>query len=242
MAPLDPRDPRDPSGSAEPGDPHRDDGADDGAAAASDGAGRDPELEREQHLVSRRGALSDEIARRWDPRQLLRTVGRGAGTGAALDATTRGKFERRLGVDLGGVRVYTGEFAEKVTTRHGAEAVTVGGTGMIFMSGSPDRSPATSAGRALLAHELTHVAQSARGIYRSAPGERAPLATEEHEAEAEAVEAEELRGPGSADGSPLDPEQSEAQLVESVGGRVLELIYEDERVSAERNGTPRYRP
>lgn len=235
MAPLDPRDSRDPSGSVEPGDAQRDD-----ADAAADGWPRDPELEREQRLVSRRGALSDEIARRWDPRQLLRTVGRGAGAGAPLDATTRGKFERRLGVDLGGVRVYTGEFAEKVTTRHGAEAVTVGGTGMIFMSGSPDRSPATSAGRALLAHELTHVAQSARGIYRSAPGERPPLATEEHEAEAEAVEAEELRGPGSE--SRLDPEQGEAQLFEAVSARVLELIYEDERVSAERNGTPRYRP
>lgn len=237
MAPLDPRDSRDPSGSAEPGDPQRD--HEDGLAG--DGWARDHELEREQRLVSRRGALSDEIARRWDPRQLLRTVGRGAGAGAPLDATTRGKFERRLGVDLGGVRVYTGEFAEKVTTRHGAEAVTVGGTGMIFMSGSPDRSPATSAGRALLAHELTHVAQSARGIYRSAPGERPPLATEEHEAEAEAVEAEELRGPGP-DASQLDPEKAQAQLLESVSARVLELIYEDERVSAERNGTPRYRP
>ncbi len=237
MAPPDPRDPRDPSGSSEPGDPREDD-----AAAASDGWGRDPELEREQRLVSRRGALSDEIARRWDPRQLLRTVGRGAGTGTPLDATTRGKFERRLGVDLGGVRVYTGEFAEKVTTRHGAEAVTVGGTGMIFMSGSPDRSPATSAGRALLAHELTHVAQSARGIYRSAPGERPPLATEEHEAEAEAVEAEELRGPGPAEGSMLDPQKAEEQLLESVSARVFELIYEDERVSAERNGAPRFRP
>jgi hypothetical protein len=237
MAPPDLSGPRDPSGSSEPGDPREDEGA-----AASDGWARDPELEREQRLVSRRGALSDEIARRWDPRQLLRTVGRGAGTGTPLDATTRGKFERRLGVDLGGVRVYTGEFAEKVTTRHGAEAVTVGGTGMIFMSGSPDRSPATSSGRALLAHELTHVAQSARGIYRSAPGERPPLATEEHEAEAEAVEAEELRGSGSADGSMADPQKAEEQLLESVSARVFELIYEDERVSAERNGTPRFRP
>src|SRR5688572_11945595 len=82
-------------------------------------------------------SLNDEIARRWDPAKLLRMVGRGGGTGAPLDATTRAHFERRLGVDLGGVRVYTGEFAEKVTSRHSAEAVTVGGTGMIFMSGTP---------------------------------------------------------------------------------------------------------
>ncbi|HTE56148.1 MAG TPA: DUF4157 domain-containing protein [Kofleriaceae bacterium] len=233
--PSDPRDPRDPrEDDAEQGGAGHD-----GAGGGSDGAGGGSD--REHVEVSRRGALSDEIARRWDPRQLLRTVGRGAGSGTPLDATTRGRFERRLGVDLGGVRVYTGEFAEKVTTRHAAEAVTVGGTGMIFMSGTPDRSPATSAGRALLAHELTHVAQSSRGIYRSAPGERPPLATEEHEAEAEAVEAEELHGPGG-DQKGLDPEKAEAQILEAVTARVLDLVYDDERVHAVRNGEPRTRP
>ncbi len=193
-----------------------------------------------------RPALSEEIARRWDPSRLLRMVSRGAGKGEPLDPITRARFERRLGADLTGVRVYTGEFAEKVTTHHAAEAVTVGGTGMIFMRGTPDRSPATSAGRALLAHELTHVAQSSRGIYRSAPDERPPLATEEHEAEAEAIEAEEAQ---IASGEKLPDGQDEAsrekaqdELLDQVTARVLDLVYEEERVHALRNGDTRHRP
>ncbi|HKE17922.1 MAG TPA: DUF4157 domain-containing protein [Kofleriaceae bacterium] len=207
-----------------------------GAAGAADGADA-------REIEPGRPALSEEIARRWDPSRLLRMVGRGAGRGEPLDAGTRARFERRLGVDLGGVRVYTGEFAEKVTTQHSAEAVTVGGTGMIFMSGTPDRSPATSAGRALLAHELTHVAQSSRGIYRSAPDERPPLATEEHEAEAEAVEAEEasLAGGGGDDGK-VDLGKAQEELIEVVTGRVLHLLYDDDRVSTLRNGDARHRP
>jgi len=193
-----------------------------------------------------RPALSEEIARRWDPSRLLRMVSRGAGKGEPLDPITRARFERRLGADLTGVRVYTGEFAEKVTTHHAAEAVTVGGTGMIFMRGTPDRSPATASGRALLAHELTHVAQSSRGIYRSAPDERPPLATEEHEAEAEAVEAEEAQ---IASGEKLPDGQDEAsqekareELLEQVTARVLDLVYEDERVHLLRNGDMPHRP
>lgn len=193
-----------------------------------------------------RPALSEEIARRWDPSRLLRMVSRGAGKGEPLDPITRSRFERRLGVDLAGVRVYTGEFAEKVTTHHAAEAVTVGGTGMIFMRGTPDRSPATASGRALLAHELTHVAQSSRGIYRSAPDERPPLATEEHEAEAEAIEAEEAQ---IASGEKLPDGQDEAsqekareELLDQVTARVLDLVYEDERVHLLRNGDMPHRP
>jgi Domain of unknown function (DUF4157) len=114
------------------------------------------------------------------------------------------------------------------------------------MRGTPDRSPATSAGRALLAHELTHVAQSSRGIYRSAPDERPPLATEEHEAEAEAIEAEEQQvASGEVPGSGLDPaaqEKAQEELVDIVTARVLDLVYEDERVFTLRNGDARHRP
>jgi hypothetical protein len=202
--------------------------------------------EQDGAAEERRPALSEEIARRWDPSRLLRMVSRGAGRGEPLDPITRARFERRLGTDLAGVRVYTGEFAEKVTTHHAAEAVTVGGTGMIFMRGTPDRSPATASGRALLAHELTHVAQSSRGIYRSAPDERPPLATEEHEAEAEAVEAEEAQiasGEKLPDGhDEAAQERAQEELLEQVAARVLDLVYEEERVHALRNGDARHRP
>jgi hypothetical protein len=184
-------------------------------------------------------SLSEEIAERWDPERLLRLVSRRAGRGERLDATTRAHFERKLGVDLGEVRIYTGEFAEQVTEAHRAEAVTIGRTGMILMRGSADRSPISAAGRALLAHELTHVAQATRGLHRRATfAEETPLATEEHEAEAEAAEAEEQGGAASAAAGEVD---EEAQR-EAVLARVLELLEEEDRVSRIRSGDPPYRP
>lgn len=201
----------------------------------------DREDDRERPDEVERPALSDEIARRWDPSMISKMVGRRGGAGQPLDALTRARYERQFGVDLGGVRIHTGPFAEHVARQHSAEAVTVGGTGMIFMAGTPDRSPVTAAGQALLAHELTHVAQSARGIYRSAPGESAPLATAEHEAEAHAVEAAEL----SAASGPQrrgPPPMSEEEMVAQVLSRVVELLYEEERVHEARNGETRIRP
>lgn len=219
-------------------DPRDDDELDlDGQPEAEEVSGSPERDERERRL-----ALSDEIARRWDPAMISRAVGQRGGAGQPLDALTRARYERQLGVDLGGVRVYTGPFAEHVTRQHTAEAVTVGGTGMIFMRGTPDRSPATAAGQALLAHELTHVAQAARGIYRSAPGEPAPLATQEHEAEAEAVEAQVLSGGAGGATAAGPPPMSEAEIVAHVTSKVVELLYEEERVFEARNGETRIRP
>lgn len=188
-----------------------------------------------------RMALSHEIARRWDPDRLTKAVQKRGGGGQALDLTTRARFEKRLGVDLGDVRVYSGEFAEQVTKHHKAEAVTIGGTGMILMGGTADRSPVSRSGEALLGHELTHVAQSARGMFRSAPGERAPLATEAHEAEAEAVEAEILSGKAAGGKRGENPEQKAAEMMEKITARVAELLYDEERVASLRNGNTRRR-
>ena len=184
--------------------------------------------------------LGDEIVERWDPDRLLRFVSRRAGRGERLDAATRARFEARLGTDLGHVRVFRGALADEVTRAQGADALTVGSTGMIMMSGSPDRSPATSQGRALLAHELTHVAQSTRTLHRATRfGETPTLATEEHEEEAQLAEAEELGGGGRV--APADDpqarEEREEQLQEAVFERVVELLDEDARVRGIR-GTP----
>jgi hypothetical protein len=196
----------------------------------------------EEDRDERRLALSDEIARRWDPSQISKMVTRRGGAGQPLDMLTRARYERQFGVDLGGVRIYTGPFAQHVTRQHSAEAVTVGGTGMIFMAGTPDRSPVTASGQALLAHELTHVAQAARGIYRSAPGEAAPLATQEHEDEAHAVEQMEIDAISGGQKSAEPPKMSEAELLGQVLNRVCELLYDDERVYEQRNGLARLRP
>jgi hypothetical protein len=193
--------------------------------------------------MSRRGSrakprdLSDEIAERWEPDRLLRFVSRRAGRGERLDAATRAHFEARLGVDLGHVRVFRGELAEEVTRAQGAEAVTVGTTGMILMSGSPDRSPATSQGRALLAHELTHVAQATRALHRAARfGETPPLATEEHEEEAELIESQELSGSPAPAEDPSARERRKQEVRDAIVERVVELLDEDARVRGLRGG------
>ena len=103
--------------------------------------------------------LSDEVARRWDPERLLRSVSKRAGRGDSLDYSLRQRYERRFGVDLGHVRVYSGEFAEEFNKRRNANAVTIGSTGMILMGGHADKAMGTAEGQALLAHELTREAR-----------------------------------------------------------------------------------
>lgn len=207
---------------------------------------RDPNDMTEDEILAAlddegQSSLSDEIARKWNPERLLRLVTTRAGKGEKLDESTRQRYERKLGVDLGAVRVYTGEFAEEVTKKHRAEAVTIGNTGMVLMGGSPAKAKDTRAGQALLAHELTHVAQAQGGMHRKASfGESAPLATEQNEAEAEAVEAAELAG--SEDGPDESPEERQERLFEMVRARVLDMLAEDQRLWLLRNGDETWRP
>src|SRR3954469_6598001 len=154
------------------------------------------ERERLEREAKERGDrpedLTDELARKYDPDRMLRMVSKRAGRGEALEHSVRAKYERRFGVDLGHVRVYTGEFAEEFNRQRNAYAVTVGATGMIMMGNSPDKSMGSASGQALLAHELTHVAQQARsntgGLHRKSTFAGALPFAEEHEAEAELVE------------------------------------------------------
>src|SRR5689334_17659543 len=112
--------------------------------------------------------LTDELAKKYDPERLLRMFAKRAGKGEQLDQSIRAKYEKRFGVDLGHVRIVTGEFAEEFNRQREAYAVTVGGTGLVLMGGSADKAMHTRAGEALLAHELTHVAQAQRGLHRRA--------------------------------------------------------------------------
>lgn len=188
--------------------------------------------------------LSDEIAERWDPERLLRLVSKRAGKGSKLDVTTQARYERMLGADLSRVRLYTGEFAEEVTRAHNAEAVTIASTGMILMGGSPEMSPATGAGEGLLAHELTHVAQAQPGMHRKASSVGDMTFTEEHEREAEQVQAQ--VSSGSEGTQRMDAERAASeekeQVSKAVRKRVLEMLGEGERVDALRNGRTPYRP
>lgn len=80
--------------------------------------------------------------------------------GRALDTSTREFFEPRLGVDLGAVRVHDDGSAQASARDVAARAYTVG-SDIVFGPGL--YRPGSEPGRALLAHELAHVMQQARG-------------------------------------------------------------------------------
>jgi len=207
---------------------------------------RNPDLEEElsddELAEAESSSMYDEIAKRWDPSRLLKLVSKRAGKGERLDLTTRQKYEQKLGANLGHVRIYTGEFAREVARQHRAEALTIGSTGMIVMGETADRSAATTEGEALLAHELTHVAQAQRGVHRKGTfGEATPLATEQTEAEAEASEHEaraEAQGGEHGDSDKEHQEELEKAIIE----RVLQMVGDSERVWKERSGKGRFRP
>ncbi|MDT0353145.1 eCIS core domain-containing protein [Pseudonocardia charpentierae] len=72
--------------------------------------------------------------------------------GRPLDTTTRTEMEALFGRDFGGVRVHDGPAAEQAADRVGAVGYTVGRHVVLGR-------PSGNDGRALLAHELAHVAQ-----------------------------------------------------------------------------------
>jgi hypothetical protein len=193
--------------------------------------------------------LTDELARKYDPERLLRLMSKRAGKGERLDQSIRAKYEQRFGVDLGHVRIYTGEFAEEFNRQRGAYAVTVGATGMILMGRSPDKSMGSASGQALLAHELTHVAQAHKGLHRKATGGM-PF-TEEHEAEAEAVEQSVAGSGGSHDAgadttaaanagsAQLAAKDAMDKAVEQIKARVYEMLADSARNHILRNGIQR---
>jgi hypothetical protein len=186
--------------------------------------------------------LSDEIIERYDPRRLLKTISKRAGRGEPLDWTTRNYFERKLGVDLGDVRVHRGDLAHEVTRQKNAEALTVGTTKQILMSRSGDRSPLGRSGRSLLAHELTHVAQDKKRLHPKSIGETTGPFTLEDEREAEEAEAAEEAAWDMPASSGVKPkrELTEAEylqiLKDSITMRVLELFEADHMVAKMRMG------
>ena len=208
--------------------------------------------DQDETETTRAEDLNDEITRKYDPERLLKLIGRRAGKGESLDLAIRNKYEKRFGVDLGHVRIFTGEFAEEFNKQRNAHAVTVGSTGMILMGGSADKGMAGSGGQSLLAHELTHVAQAQRnqggGLYRK--GTEAMPFTEEHEAEAEhhehAVASEGAHGggasPASAAGAASSKQAAGEKLDEAllkVTERVFDMMADAARTFSYRNGEQR---
>lgn len=82
------------------------------------------------------------------------------GAGRVLDATTRAELEPALGADLSAVRVHADAQSDALARSLHAQAFT-SGRDVFFRAQRYD--PHSRDGRRLLAHELTHVAQQARG-------------------------------------------------------------------------------
>ncbi|HEY0760122.1 MAG TPA: DUF4157 domain-containing protein [Acidisarcina sp.] len=82
-------------------------------------------------------------------------------SGRPLDRETRRYMEGRFGYDFSRVRVHTGAAAAASAKQVGALAYTVG-SNVVFGTGR--YAPATTQGRRLLAHELTHVVQQSAQI------------------------------------------------------------------------------
>jgi hypothetical protein len=187
--------------------------------------------------------LSDELAKKYDPERLLKLVSTRAGRGDPLDHSLRAKYETRFGVDLSHVRIITGAFAEEFNRKRDAYAVTVGGTGMILMGNSPEKSMGSAAGQALLAHELTHVAQATRGLHRSGVFDHAMEFTPEDEEEAHEVEHEvhdEHFDSGKAAAQRAQKKQKAEEKrkedIEKVKKRVMDMFGEAARNQHGRNG------
>ena len=138
--------------------------------------------------------------------------------GEPLERVLRTRYERRLGVDLSHVRMFTGERAAALARTRNADALTIGATGVVVLGDSVDRDPSSAAGEALLAHELAHVAQAVR------QGEQMPF-VHDHEVEARRIEDEVVRAAtGPAAPTPIDH-------AAAVRVRVLELIDEADRAT-----------
>jgi hypothetical protein len=123
--------------------------------------------------------------------------------GQPLDAGTRALMETRLGHDFGHVRVHTGAQAAQSARAVGALAYTVGRQ-VVFDANQYQ--PSTSAGRRLLAHELTHVVQQGGDSrFQGKLEVGSPDSADEREADAAAAAFETGTGAEQISQSPARP-------------------------------------
>jgi hypothetical protein len=87
-------------------------------------------------------------------------IDRARSGGQPLDHSTQDQMGQAMGYDMSGVRVHTSPEAHDLSHQLGAKAFTTG-QDVFFREGAYD--PASTAGRELIAHELTHVVQQGTG-------------------------------------------------------------------------------
>ncbi|HEX6904109.1 MAG TPA: DUF4157 domain-containing protein [Thermoanaerobaculia bacterium] len=99
--------------------------------------------------------------------------------GQALDRTVSAQMERFFGTDFSTVRIHTGDQANQLNRSLSARAFTTG-RDIFFREG--EYNPASTTGRELLAHELTHVTQQMTGSVQRALSVASPESEDEREA------------------------------------------------------------
>jgi hypothetical protein len=197
----------------------------------------EPPFRDEDDDDARRRRLQEELGRqivaRYDPTLLGSTVLKDVGQADPLDLGTQLEMERRLGGQFGHVRIFRGPLAEEITRRHSADAVTVANTGMILIREGPRSDPRTALGKALLAHELTHVKQAGEGLQFAKDNGSNAEAEKQAEFNENKTYADEL-GRGTKLQA-LEKARGE-ELRRRVMERVFQLIAERRRLHAERLG------
>ncbi len=142
-----------------------------------------------------------------------------SGRGGALQDGTRARMEPALGTDLGEVRVHTDRHADAMARALRAQAFT-SGRDIFFREGR--YAPSTPEGGRLLAHELAHVAQQARGPVAGVPlggGLSVGEAGGAHEREADTLAERAVRRGGS-NPAPAAYAAPAARRAGSAGGSV----------------------
>lgn len=125
-----------------------------------------PEQEPKEEVQARAEINRREDEERLQGKQASPSAGRGTsvaamlnsskGGGSPLSANVRGEMESQFSADFSGVRIHTGSTAVAMSGQIHAQAFTHG-SDIYFNEGKYD--PGSSAGRHLLAHELTHTIQ-----------------------------------------------------------------------------------
>ena len=106
-----------------------------------------------------------DLSRREDeeevPGEVEQTISRKRGGGQALDRQTAAQMGNSFNADFSAVRVHADQESDVLNRRLNARAFTTG-QDIFFRDGN--YAPGSSAGRELLAHELTHVVQQSGGV------------------------------------------------------------------------------
>ena len=130
------------------------------------------------------------------------------GGGAPLPDPTRAFMEQRIGADFSGVKVHTDAQSDALNQAIQARAFTTG-QDVFFRQGEFE--PATTGGKALIAHELTHVVQQTGAAMR-APEPDAPAPIVRTTAGERAIQA---KGDGTTTDITAQPVEGEGPTAET---------------------------